>query len=144
RTNYPLTLNVDDQGDGFRLTAMTAKSIGAQRLCGYLQVTLQGLVDALEQAPQLAVNRLPVLEAQERQQLLSGFNATEVAYDLDQTLHGLFEAQVTRTPDAIAVKAGALALTYAELNAQANQLAHHLIEMGVQADSRVAICVERG
>ncbi|NWE03709.1 non-ribosomal peptide synthetase [Pseudomonas sp. IPO3749] len=144
RTNYPLTLNVDDQGDGFRLTAMTAKSIGAQRLCGYLQVTLQGLVDALEQAPQLAVNRLPVLEAQERQQLLSGFNATEVAYDLDQTLHGLFEAQVMRTPDAIAVKAGELTLTYAELNAQANQLAHHLIDMGVQADSRVAICVERG
>ncbi|MDO9346477.1 MAG: amino acid adenylation domain-containing protein, partial [Pseudomonas sp.] len=144
RTNYPLTLNVDDQGDGFRLTAMTSKSIGAQRLCGYLQVTLQGLVEALEQAPQLAVNRLPVLEAQERQQLLSGFNATEVAYDLDQTLHGLFEAQVARTPDAIAVKAGEQALTYAELNAQANQLAHHLIEMGVQADSRVAICVERG
>ncbi|MGY2377744.1 amino acid adenylation domain-containing protein [Pseudomonas sp. SDO524_S393] len=144
RTNYPLTLNVDDQGDGFRLTAMTAKSIGAQRICGYLQVTLQGLVDALEQAPNLAVNRLPVLEAQEREQLLSGFNATEVAYDLDQTLHGMFEAQVARTPDAIAVKAGDLALTYAELNARANQLAHHLLALGVQADSRVAICVERG
>ncbi|WP_374684464.1 amino acid adenylation domain-containing protein [Pseudomonas sp. 18.1.10] len=144
RTNYPLTLNVDDQGDGFRLTALAATPIGAQRICGYVQVTLQGLVEALEQAPQLPVNRLPVLEAQERQQLLGAFNATEVAYDLDQTLHGMFERQVARSPDAIAVKAGDVVLTYAELNTQANQLAHHLLALGVQPDSRVAICVERG
>ena len=144
RTNYPLTLNVDDQGDGFRLTALAATPIGAQRLCGYVQVTLQGLVEALEQAPQLPVNRLPVLEAQERQQVLGAFNATEVAYDLDQTLHGMFERQVAHTPEAIAVKAGDVALTYAELNARANQLAHHLLALGVQPDSRVAICVERG
>jgi amino acid adenylation domain-containing protein len=144
RTNYPLTLNVDDQGDGFRLTALAATPIGAQRICGYVQVTLQGLVEALEQAPQLPVNRLPVLEAPERQQVLGAFNATEVAYDLDQTLHGMFERQVVRTPDAIALKAGDVALTYAELNTQANQLAHHLLALGVQPDSRVAICVERG
>ncbi|MGF6097401.1 amino acid adenylation domain-containing protein [Pseudomonas sp. 18175] len=143
RTNYPLTLNVDDQGDGFRLTAMTPAQIGAQRLCGYLQVTLEGLVDALEQAPQLPVNRLPVLGAEERQQLLVGFNATDKAYDLHQTLHALFEAQAARTPDALAVKAGGQQLTYAQLNAQANQLAHHLLSLGVQPDSRVAICVER-
>ncbi|PRA33141.1 non-ribosomal peptide synthetase [Pseudomonas poae] len=144
RTNYPLTLNVDDQGDGFRLTAMTPAQIGAQRLCGYLQVTLLGLVDALEQAPQLPVNRLPVLEDHERQQLLAGFNATEQDYNLDQTLHGMFEAQVVRTPDAVAVKSGAQQLTYAQLNQRANQLAHHLLALGVQPDSRVAICVERG
>ena len=144
RTNYPLTLNVDDQGDGFRLTALAAAPIGAQRICGYVQVTLQGLVEALEQAPQLPVNRLPVLEAQERQQVLGAFNATEMAYDLDQTLHGMFERQVARTPDAIAVKAGDVVLTYAELNVRANQLAHHLLALGVQPDSRVAICVERG
>ncbi|QHD06665.1 non-ribosomal peptide synthetase [Pseudomonas sp. R76] len=144
RTNYPLTLNVDDQGDGFRLTAMTPVQIGAQRICGFMQVTLQGLVEALEQAPQLPVNRLPVLEAQERQHLLVDFNATQVDYDLDQTLHGLFEAQVLRTPDALAVKAGEQQLTYAQLNASANRLAHHLRECGVLPDSRVGICVERG
>ncbi|NWA81486.1 non-ribosomal peptide synthetase [Pseudomonas sp. D2002] len=144
RTNYPLTLNVDDQGDGFRLTAMTPVQIGAQRICGFMQVTLQGLVEALEQAPQLPVNRLPVLEAQERQHLLVDFNATQVDYDLDQTLHGLFEAQVLRTPDALAVTAGEQQLTYAQLNASANRLAHHLRECGVLPDSRVGICVERG
>jgi arthrofactin-type cyclic lipopeptide synthetase B len=144
RTNYPLTLNVDDQGDGFRLTAMTSTQIGAQRLCGYLHVTLLGLVEALEHAPQWPVNRLPVLEAEERQHVLGAFNATDVAYNLDQTLHGLFEAQVARTPQAIAVKSGDQQLTYAELNAQANRLAHHLLALGVQTDARVALCVERG
>ncbi|WP_424489422.1 amino acid adenylation domain-containing protein, partial [Pseudomonas sp.] len=144
RTNYPLTLNVDDQGDGFRLTAMTPKHIGAQRVCGFMHVTLQGLVEALEQAPQLPVNRLPVLEAQERKQLLVDFNATDVDYNLDQTLHGLFEAQVLRTPQALAVKAGDQQLTYAQLNERANRLAHHLRELGVQPDARVGICVERG
>ncbi|KPA87007.1 non-ribosomal peptide synthase, partial [Pseudomonas asplenii] len=51
RTNYPLTLNVDDLGDGFHFTALVATAIGAQRLCGYLQSALDGLVQALEQAP---------------------------------------------------------------------------------------------
>ncbi|MDR0192479.1 amino acid adenylation domain-containing protein [Pseudomonas yamanorum] len=144
RTNYPLTLNVDDQGDGFRLTAMTPAQIGAQRICGYMQAALHGLVEALEQSPQLPLDRLSILGPQEREQLLFGFNATEVAYNLDQTLHGLFEAQVERTPDALAVKAGDQHLSYRELNARANQLAHHLRELGVQPDSRVAMCVERG
>jgi arthrofactin-type cyclic lipopeptide synthetase B len=144
RTNYPLTLNVDDQGDGFRLTAMTPAQIGAQRICGYTQAALHGLVEALEHAPQRPLDQLSILGPQEREQLLSGFNATEVAYNLDQTLHGLFEAQVERTPDALAVKAGDQHLSYRELNERANQLAHHLRDQGVQPDSRVAICVERG
>ncbi|MBK5438559.1 amino acid adenylation domain-containing protein [Pseudomonas sp. TH32] len=144
RTNYPLTLNVDDQGDGFRLTAMTPAQIGAQRICGYMQAALHGLVEALEHAPQRPLDQLSILGPQEREQLLSGFNATEVAYNLDQTLHGLFEAQVERTPDALAVKAGDQHLSYRELNERANQLAHHLRDQGVQPDSRVAICVERG
>ncbi|MDF3198891.1 amino acid adenylation domain-containing protein [Pseudomonas sp. 1912-s] len=144
RTNYPLTLNVDDQGDGFRLTAMTPAQIGAQRICGYMQAALHGLVEALERAPQRPLDQLSILGPQEREQLLSGFNATEVAYNLDQTLHGLFEAQVERTPDALAVKAGDQHLSYRELNERANQLAHHLRDQGVQPDSRVAICVERG
>ncbi|NWC96712.1 MULTISPECIES: non-ribosomal peptide synthetase [unclassified Pseudomonas] len=144
RTNYPLTLNVDDQGDGFRLTAMTPALIGAQRICGYMQAALQGLVEALEHAPQLPLDQLSILGPQEREQLLCGFNATSVDYNLDQTLHGLFEAQVQRTPEALAVKAGDQCLSYRELNARANQLAHHLRELGVQPDSRVAICAERG
>ncbi|WP_421556644.1 amino acid adenylation domain-containing protein [Pseudomonas kitaguniensis] len=142
RTNYPLTLNVDDLGDGYDVTALA--QVDAQRVCGYMQNALAGLVEALEQAPHQALNRLPVLGAEERQKLLVEFNATTVNFNLDQTLHGLFEAQVARTPDAVAVKAGEQHLTYQALNERANRLAHHLRERGVQADSRVGICLERG
>ncbi|MTD22558.1 AMP-binding protein, partial [Pseudomonas sp. CCM 7891] len=78
----------------------------------------------------------------EHQQLL-GFNATQADYPLDQTIHGLFEAQVARTPEALAVLHGGQRLSYRELNERANQLAHYLRGQGVQPDSRVAICVER-
>ncbi|MCF4987663.1 amino acid adenylation domain-containing protein, partial [Pseudomonas syringae] len=62
----------------------------------------------------------------------------------EQTIHGLFEAQVQRTPQALAVIHGEQRITYRELNEQANRLAHALIKQGVQPDSRVGICVERG
>jgi amino acid adenylation domain-containing protein len=144
RTNYPLSLNVDDRGEGFSLTAMTPARIGAQRICGYMQTALESLVDALERAPDMAMNRLPILPGAERQHLLLDLNATAVGYDLEQTLHGLFEAQVERTPEAPALLAGGQQLSYRQLNQRANQLAHHLRRQGVRADSRVAICVERG
>ena len=142
RTNYPLTLNVDDLGDGYDVTALAQTD--AQRVCGYMQMALSGLVAALEQAPHQPLNRLTILGAEERQKLLVEFNATAVDYNLDQTLHGMFEAQVERTPNALAVKAGDRFLTYGELNRRANRLAHHLRECGVRPDSRVGICVERG
>ncbi|MFO3706751.1 amino acid adenylation domain-containing protein, partial [Xanthomonas codiaei] len=61
----------------------------------------------------------------------------------DSTLQALFQAQAARTPDAVAVICANRQLTYAQLNAQANQLARYLIEMGLQPDERVAICMER-
>jgi arthrofactin-type cyclic lipopeptide synthetase B len=79
----------------------------------------------------------------ERQRLLFDFNATAVDYDLQQTLHGLFEAQVLRTPQAVDVQMADQRVDFQQLNERANRLAHHLIGLGVQADSRVAICVER-
>jgi amino acid adenylation domain-containing protein len=142
RTNYPLTLNVDDLGDGYDVTALA--HMDAQRVCGYMQTALAGLVHALEQAPQQALNRLPVMGQAERHKLLVEFNATEVNCNLEQTLHGLLEAQVERSPQAIAVKAGDRQLTYQQLNERANRLAHHLRECGVQPDTRVGICLERG
>ena len=144
RTNYPLTLSVDDYGNGLRLTGRAVAQIGAQRICGYMQAALSGLVQALEQAPQQPLNRLPILQAEELQRLLIAFNATEVDCPLEQPLHVLFEAQAQRKPNAIALQSGERSLTYRELNEHANRLAHHLRELGVQPDARVAICVERG
>jgi arthrofactin-type cyclic lipopeptide synthetase B len=138
-----LSLNVDDLGSGFELTVMTPARIGAARVGQLMQNALLALVTALEQTPQQPLNRLTVLPEEERQALLFGLNDTNVDYDLQQTLHGLFEAQVQRTPQAVALVAGEQALSYAQLNERANRLARHLISLGVQVDSRVAICVER-
>ncbi|MGG5292459.1 AMP-binding protein, partial [Pseudomonas shirazensis] len=124
--------------------AMTPADVGAARICGQMNQVLEAMVEALEQTPELPVQRLQVLEAQERERVLQGFNDTAVGYDLEQTLHGMIEAQVLRTPDAVAVRAEEGALSYRALNEQANRLAHHLIGMGVKPDDRVAICVERG
>ena len=85
----------------------------------------------------------PLLSDAERHQLLVEWNATEADYPRDQCLHELFEAQAARTPDAIAVVHEDAQLTYAELNAKANRLAHHLRTLGVKPDALVAICVER-
>ncbi|NIF19972.1 non-ribosomal peptide synthetase, partial [Pantoea sp. Cy-639] len=144
RSNYPLSLNVDDMGQGLRLVAMTPATVGAARICQQLNQVLLAMAEALQSQPRQPLLRLPVLVPAERQQLLEGFNDTAVSYDLEQTLHGLIEAQVRRTPDALAVRAEEGELSYAELDAQANRLAHHLIELGVKPDDRVAICVERG
>ncbi|MCK0546105.1 AMP-binding protein, partial [Pseudomonas syringae pv. aptata] len=143
RTNYPLALSVDDLGEDFVLNAQTVVDIGAQRVCDYMQEALESLADALEHAPSSALNTLPILPPDELQKLLVDFNATALDYPLEQTIHELFEAQVERTPQAVAVVHGDIRLNYRELNNRANQLAHHLRDIGVKPDSRVAICVER-
>ncbi len=139
-----MTLNVDDLGDDFNLTVLVTGKVGARRVCGYMQTALESLVEALEHRPQAALNSLSIMPDDEREQLLVGFNDTALEYPQAQTVHGLFEAQVERTPEALAVVHGEQRLSYRELNEQANRLAHALRKQGVQPDSRVGICVERG
>ncbi|WP_031286052.1 non-ribosomal peptide synthetase, partial [Pseudomonas chlororaphis] len=144
RSNYPLTLSVDDLGEGFGLNVLTLASIGAQRIGQYMHQALEQLAQALEQDPELPLQRLPILPQAEWQRLLSGFNASAANYPRGQTVHGLFEARAARTPDAFALLQGEQRLTYRQLNQHANQLAWHLLAQGVQPDDRVAICVRRG
>ncbi|RMP52321.1 Syringopeptin synthetase B, partial [Pseudomonas syringae pv. atrofaciens] len=143
RTNYPLTLSVNDEGAGFSLTVQAISSIDAQQVCAYMQTALEGVVSALEQSSEMPLAGLSVVPAAEREQLVFGLNATALDYPHEQTIHGLFEAQVERTPQAVAVVHGQQRLTYRELNEQANRLAHALRKQGVQPDSRVGICIER-
>ncbi|MBD2362774.1 amino acid adenylation domain-containing protein [Anabaena minutissima FACHB-250] len=70
-------------------------------------------------------------------------NATQRDYDLSQSLHELFTAQVERTPNAIAVTFEQQQLTYQELNNRANQLAHYLQTLEIKLETLVAVCVER-
>ncbi|KAG0092958.1 hypothetical protein BGZ92_008022, partial [Podila epicladia] len=143
RTNYPFTLSVEDGGHTLGLTAQVVEPYDPVRLCGYMQQTLQSLVEALERTPDMPVYQLEVLPRTERELLLNTWNATKQDYPRHLGVHQLFEAQVERTPEAIALVHEDQVLSYAELNAQANRLAHRLIELGVGPDKRVAICVER-
>ncbi len=126
RTNYPCTLSVDDQGEGFLLSVQVAAGVDGERVCGYMQTALIQLVEALESSADVAVRDLALLPQTELQQLLETFNPGVTAYPADQTIASRFEAQVLANADALAVVHGEQSLTYAELNRQANQLAHHL------------------
>ena len=103
---------------------------------------LIAMLRAMAASPGLALNRVPLLGPNE-QALLDGWNDTSAAYPQDRCVHQLFEWQVARSPLAVALIHGEQQLSYAELNAQANQWARHLRASGVGIDQRVAICVER-
>jgi amino acid adenylation domain-containing protein len=90
------------------------------------------------------VGQLSIINAAEREQVLYGFNASSVEYLDNCLIHELFENQVQRDPNALAVVSGTESLRYGELNRRANQLAHHLRTLGVGPDQPVALCLERG
>ncbi|WP_240700322.1 non-ribosomal peptide synthetase, partial [Sphingomonas gei] len=143
RTNYPLTLSVDDTDLNISLTAQIVRPHAPERICAYMAQALASLADALEQAPATPVRELEMLPASERTLLLDTWNATEAPYPEHLCVHQLFEAQAARDPEAVALVHEDETLTYGELDARANRLAHHLIALGVEPDDRVAICVER-
>ena len=101
------------------------------------------IIDAVIKDLSVQVSRIPLLGQAEREQLLYGWNATEAAYPQDKCIHELFEEQARAHPDAVAVTFDDTELTYGELNARANRLAHHLRSLGVGPDARVGLCVER-
>ncbi|WP_157372003.1 amino acid adenylation domain-containing protein, partial [Vibrio sp. MEBiC08052] len=104
-----------------------------QRYLGYWHALLQQMVSA----PTQAVGSLNILTDAERDLVLNRFNQTATPFPDESCLHTLIEAQVVRNPDATAVVFEEQSLSYAELNARANQLAHWLIAQGVRPDSRV-------
>ncbi|HEU0302475.1 MAG TPA: amino acid adenylation domain-containing protein, partial [Longimicrobium sp.] len=143
-THYPLALSVDDDGDGFALSAQAADGVDPGQVLQLMQTALAALGGALATAPATAVGRVDVLPAGERQRVVALWNATGAPYPDGSCLHELFEARAARTPDAVAVVSGGASLGYGELNARANRLAHHLRALGVGPDTPVAVCVQRG
>ncbi|MBX8517740.1 hypothetical protein K5D69_23955, partial [Pseudomonas cichorii] len=91
RTNYPLTLSVDDQGEGFELTVLVQEGVGAARVVAYMSTALARLVEALEQSSHAAFSSVSVLPEDEREQLLHGFNHSAADYPRDSAVHALFE-----------------------------------------------------
>ncbi|CAJ9969205.1 non-ribosomal peptide synthase [Burkholderia pseudomallei] len=143
RTNYPVSVDIDDHGDDFKIRAQAAASVDPARVCDFLEVALTRLVDALERDPHGALRQLDILPEVEREEVVRRWNAGEKARPSRLCLHELFERQAARAPDAIAVIQDERALTYAELNRCANRLAHYLRVRGVRGGDRVALYARR-
>ncbi len=146
QTNYPLTaVSGPGQQIGLKLSYDRSRFDGSTiaRMLDHWRTLLEGMAAT----PQARLADLPMLTAAEQEQLLFRWNATDQPAD-DLLAHQAFEAQAACTPDTPALifvpEAGPeVTLTYAELNARANQLAHHLRSLGVGPESIVGLMVER-
>ena len=101
------------------------------------------LLTGLTAEPGQEVGRLPVLDTAERQRVVVEWNQTRLAYPTDLCLHHLIERQSRRTPEAVAVMGGAVALRYRELEDRANQWAAELHRNGVGPEAVVGVCLDR-
>ena len=128
---FDLLLSVADEPQGLRATMEYSTDLfdaaTISRMQGHFQILLQGIVAE----PNRRLSELPLLTEAERLQLLLEWNDTRKDNSLDKCIHELFEAQVEKTPDAIAVVFENQELTYRELNIKASQLAQYLRNHGV-------------
>ncbi|HEX6042686.1 non-ribosomal peptide synthetase [Longimicrobium sp.] len=140
---FDLSLGMVEAGDGlegvlsYRADLWDAGSM--ERMLAHYTALLRAVLDD----PARPVDDVSFMADAERRRVLEDWNRTESAYPR-RSVHALFEEQAARTPDAVAVVLEDDALTYAALNARANQLAHHLRARGVGPETRVGLCLERG
>ncbi|MBG5099721.1 non-ribosomal peptide synthase/polyketide synthase [Pseudomonas aeruginosa] len=142
-TQFDLSLDTYEKGGRLYAALTYATDLFEARTVERMARHWQNLLRGMLENPQASVDSLPMLDAEERYQLLEGWNATAAEYPLQRGVHRLFEEQVERTPMAPALAFGEERLDYAELNRRANRLAHALIERGVGADRLVGVAMER-
>jgi amino acid adenylation domain-containing protein len=140
---WPTAVIVSERGETLLISAWVQNPADPATVCLYLRAALERLVRALETAPDTPAASIDVMPEEERHKLIVAWNATGAAYPRDKCIHHLIEEQASRAPDAMAVIDDGRTLTYSQLNAQANRLAHHLRRLGVGAEARVAVCAER-
>ncbi|HEY2328967.1 MAG TPA: amino acid adenylation domain-containing protein, partial [Verrucomicrobiae bacterium] len=109
------------------------------RMLGHFQTLLEGIVAD----PAKKIGELPLLSETEQNQILVGWNDTRTSYPRDKTISQLFEEQVEKTPDAVALAFSGQQLNYRQLNEHANQLAHRLQALGVGGGAMVGVCLQR-
>lgn len=131
------------EGDSLAAELYYDSNLFNQEQIERLAAQFQTLLTSVINHPETAISQLEILSFKERQQLLVDFNDTKITPVPYQCIHHWIEAQATRTPDNIAIIFEDKKLTYQELNTKANQLAHHLVSQGVQAETVVALCLER-
>ncbi|ASC71031.1 peptide synthetase [Halomicronema hongdechloris C2206] len=139
---FDLTLSLQEGEAGLQGQLEYNTDLFAAATMARLITHLQQVLTAVVRQPEQRVSDLPLLTSAERQRLLVEWNQTEAEYP-EACLHELFEAQVERTPEAVALVFEQQHLTYDELNRRANQLAHYLQGQGVGPETLVGVCLER-
>ncbi|MET9303707.1 amino acid adenylation domain-containing protein, partial [Micromonospora aurantiaca] len=144
RTNYPLTMSVNDlAGGGITFGVEVTEPADPEVLAQLLCTAVDHLVTALDDGAETPVGAVQVFTDAQRNQVLAAWNDTAVEIP-DASVVELFERQVAATPDVPAVIAGEVQVSYRQLNAAANRVARHLAGLGMGPESLVAVVMDRG
>ena len=140
---FELAVFINEVGEGLQVDLSYATELFEAQTIERLAAHLQRVLEQVVADPQRQVGDLELLDRAERERLVVEWNRTAQPYPQDRCLHELFSEQAARTPQAPAVVFEEDSLSYAELEARANQLAHRLIERGVGPEVVVGLCLER-
>jgi aspartate racemase len=142
-SKFDLTAFFTETGRGmevsFQYSTDVYEASAMERMLTHLGILLNGIAEG----PDRKVWQLPLLTQEERHLVLEEWNRTEAPYPREKTVHRLFEDQVERTPEAVAVEMEGEGLSYGQLNERSNRLARHLQGRGVGPEVLVGLCVER-
>ncbi|MGD9898778.1 MAG: amino acid adenylation domain-containing protein, partial [Calditrichaceae bacterium] len=142
RTNYPLTI-VASPGDHLAVEAAYQNHLFRKEVIKRMLGHLETIFESIVSNPDQKLSEITILPPAESQTIVSEWNQTGKLFPDQVSIHLWFEAQVEKSPDAIAVKFGDYEITYADLNARANQLGHYLMQQSVKIEDPVGICLNR-
>ncbi|GHO60130.1 non-ribosomal peptide synthetase [Ktedonobacter robiniae] len=141
---FDLTLDITEVGQELRASLEYSLDLFESSTIEWMASAFISLLEQAIAHPEKAISELELLREQQRHILIHHWNATQnVIAPARDSLPQLFEAQVERTPDAVAVVFEDHVLTYSVLNRLANQLAHRLLMLGVQPGTKIGFCLER-
>ncbi|MFS0553781.1 non-ribosomal peptide synthase/polyketide synthase [Brevibacillus sp. 179-C9.3 HS] len=140
---FDLTLIATEESEEITLGVEYSTSLFTRETIERFSKHFLAITEIIVQNPHIRLGEIDVLSREEKQQIFAEFNDTTVSYDLDKTLHQLFEEQVDKTPDQVAILFNGQSLTYRELNERANRQARVLRAKGIGPDRLVAIMAER-
>ena len=137
---FDLEMNLVDHGNDILIECTYNKDLFEAATIKRWLRHWKTLLSAVAIEPRQTIGLVEILDAEQRRRVLEEWNDTRVAYPNDKMIHELFEAQVERSPEAVAVVHEGQQVTYRELNRRANQLAHYLRKMGIGPEVLVGIC----
>ena len=143
-SKYDLSLHVTQEQEGYRAGFEFKTDLFREATINRFTAHFRNLFNAVMKDPAMPLSKIDLLDRDERHQLLDRFNETNLALPEATCIHQLFEDQVRRKPRAIALRFGREKMSYAQLDARANNLARILVEHGLSDDETVAMCLEGG